>query len=82
VDAAVQAEAAERIVEVRGIARQHHAAMAPFARHALVDAVDALVADFIVRLFRQETLHARLHRARREQVVVGQARVAGKRQPP
>src|SRR5688572_27770333 len=41
VDAAIQAEAAERIVEVRRVAGEEHAAAPPVRGDALMDAIDA-----------------------------------------
>jgi len=52
VDAAVQAEAAERIVEMRRIAGEHDAAGTPVLRDALVHAVDALVRDVVAARLR------------------------------
>src|SRR5262245_28545864 len=47
VDARVEAEPAERVVEVRGIAREQHAAVAEILGDALMHPVSTLVADVV-----------------------------------
>jgi hypothetical protein len=49
VDARVEAEAADWVIQMRRVARKQHAAVTEIFGDALVHAIDALVAD-IVRL--------------------------------
>src|SRR6185436_17617551 len=58
VDAAIQAERADGIVEMRCIAGEQHAADAKVLRHALMHLVDALVLDRVGARPWLEALHA------------------------
>src|SRR5258707_1042316 len=50
VDAAVQAQAPDRIVDVGRVAREEHSALAEGFRHALVHAIDVPVRDELHRM--------------------------------
>ena len=71
VDAEVQAEPAERVVDVRGVAREEHAAFAEACRHALMHVVEIAVDDVVGSVLGQEALQPRLGRRGVHQLVVG-----------
>ena len=66
-DAAVEAEAAERIVQMGGVAGEQHAAGTESGCHALMHPVSALVANLIGAGLRHESLQRRLDAFRRQQ---------------
>ena len=59
-DAAVEAHAADRIVDMGGVAGEQHAALAEARRHPLVGDVEIAVDDFVGARRREISLHARL----------------------
>ena len=59
VDAEVQAQPAERIVDVRGVAGEEHAALAEARRDALMHVVEIAVDDVVGAVLGQESLQAR-----------------------
>ena len=61
-DAAVHAHAAERIVDVRGVARQERAAVLERLRDPLVHLVERDVGDLVMRDARHHRGHQRLRK--------------------
>lgn len=62
VNTEIQAEPAQRIVDVRGVAGKEDAALAETRRHPLVDSINVAVKNRIVARFREEILQPLLHR--------------------
>ena len=81
-DATVEAEAAERIVEMCGIAGKQRTAVDEGLRDALMHAIDALVADLVRLVARHQQLHGALDIRRVEQFGIGFLRVAVERGAP
>ena len=71
VDAEVEAEPAERIVDVGGVAGEEHAALAEARRDALVDVVEIAVDDVVGPSLGRKLLQPLLGRRRVHQFVVG-----------
>src|SRR5207247_1295873 len=82
VDAAVQAEAPDRIVDVRGVASEEHPALAERLRHALVHPVDVPVRDQLHRVVLAELSQPPAHRAFGERFVVRLVLPRGKDRAP
>ena len=59
VDAEVEAEPAERVVDVCGVAGEEHAAVPEACRHALVHAVEIAVHDIVTAGLGEEGLQSR-----------------------
>src|SRR5690349_671492 len=69
VHAAVQAHAADRAVDVGGVAREHDAAAAEFLRHPLVHGVEIAAANLEITVDAEKALEARLQGIRLFQLV-------------
>ena len=70
VHAAVQPHAADRAVDVGGVAGEHRAAGAEFFRHALMHRVEVAAADLEIVVDAEEALEPRLQRLRPLQLVL------------
>src|SRR5258708_7308683 len=70
VDAAVQAEAPDRIVDVRRVAREEHPALAEGFRHALVHAIDVPVRDQVHGMIFMELPQPSAHRGLRKRLLI------------
>jgi hypothetical protein len=68
VDAEVEAKAAERVVDVGGVAGQKHATLAEARGHPLVHAVEVAVDDGVATVLGKELLQAAFGRFDIEQV--------------
>ncbi len=83
VDPAIHAHAAERVVDVRGIAREQHAAAVVGARDALVHAVERAVHELVGAVVRGHVMQALLDPAiRQPQRIVLDLRVGGDQHAP
>src|SRR5205814_7847351 len=82
VDAAVQAEASDRDVDVRRVAREEHPSLAERLRDALMHPVDVPVREELHRMLLAELSQPPSHRALGEGLVVSLVLPGGKHRPP
>lgn len=68
VNAEVETKPAERIVDVRDIAGEEHAALAKRSRHPLIHIIEVAVHDFVAARLGNELLQAALDRFVGEQL--------------
>ena len=81
-DPAVEPHAAERIVHVRRIARNRHAAFHIGRRHALVHAIGRAVRHFVGLAARHRALQQPLAALRRRHILVVERRIDRKQRAP